>query len=56
MFAARTGSCFPLEPLAQIGIIGHMRQEHLDGDGAIQAGVAGFVPATVTVVAFDGSA
>ncbi len=30
---------FPLEPLAQIGIVGDVRQEHLDGDGTIQAGV-----------------
>ena len=30
---------FPLEPLAEIGVVGHMRQEHLDGDGAIQPGV-----------------
>ena len=30
---------FPLEPLAEIGIVGDMRQEHLDGDGAIQASV-----------------
>ncbi len=34
---------FPLEPLAEIGIVGDMRQEHLDGDDAIQAGVGGFV-------------
>ena len=34
------GLGFPLEPLAQIGIVGDMRQEHLDGDGAVQAGVA----------------
>ena len=37
---------FPLEPLAEIGIVGDMRQEHLDGDRAIQAGVGGFVDFT----------
>ncbi len=26
---------FTLEPLAEIGIVGDMRQEHLDGDGTI---------------------
>ena len=34
---------FPLEPLAQIGVVSGMRQEHLDGDGAVEAGVAGLV-------------
>ena len=37
---------FPLEPLAEIGIVGHMRQEHFDGDGAVQARVGGFVDLT----------
>ncbi len=29
--------------LAEIGIVGDMGQEHLDGDGAVQACVFGFV-------------
>ncbi len=36
-------SGFALEPLLQIGVIGDMLGQHLDGDGAVQAGVAGFV-------------
>ena len=43
MVQARDRLGFPLEPLAEIGIVGHMRQEHLDGDGAVQAGVGGLV-------------
>ena len=34
---------FALEPLLQIGVIGDMLGQHLDGDGAVQAGVGGFV-------------
>ena len=40
---AGDGLGFPLEALAEIGIVGDMRQEHLDGDGAIQPGVGSFV-------------
>ena len=36
----------PLEPLAQIRIVRHVRRQHLDGDGAVQAGVTGFVDLT----------
>ena len=43
MVQAGDGLGFPLEPLAEIRIISDMRQEHLDGDGAVQAGVGGFV-------------
>ena len=32
-----------LEPPLQIGVRGDMLGEDLDGDGAVQAGVAGFV-------------
>ncbi len=32
-----------LEPLAEIGIVGDMRRQYLDGDGAVQAGVSGLV-------------
>ncbi len=32
-----------LEPLLQIRIRGHMRGQHLDGDGAVEAGVSRFV-------------
>ena len=32
-----------LEALAEIGVVGDVRGQHLDGDGAIQAGVSGFV-------------
>ncbi len=39
----RDGLGFPLEPLAEIGIVGDMRQEHLGGDGTVQAGVTRFV-------------
>ena len=37
------GAGLTLEPLAEIGIVGDMRGEHIDGDGAVQAGVGGFV-------------
>ena len=32
-----------LEPLLEIRVIGHMLGQDLDGDGAVQAGVTGFV-------------
>ena len=32
-----------LEPLAEIGIVGDMRQEHLDGDRTVQAGITGLI-------------
>ena len=35
-----------LEPLLQIGISGDMLGEHLDGNGAVQAGVGSFVDFT----------
>ena len=41
MVQAGDGLGFPLEPLAEIGVGGHMRREDLDGDRAIQAGVGG---------------
>ena len=42
---AQRGDClrFPLEPLLQIGISRDMLGKHLDGNGPVQAGVAGFV-------------
>ena len=35
-----------LEPLLQIRVSGHMLGQHLNGDGAIEAGVGGFVDLT----------
>ena len=32
-----------LEPLAEIGIVSDMRQEHLDGDGAVEPGITGLI-------------
>ena len=37
----RTG--LALEPLLEVRIIGDMLGQHLDGDGAVQAGIGGFV-------------
>ena len=37
------GAGLPLEPLLQRGVSGNMLRQHFDGDGALQAGVAGFV-------------
>ena len=34
---------FALEALAEIGIVGDMRGQDLDGDGAVKASVGGFV-------------
>ena len=38
---AGDGLGLPLEPLLEVGVRGHMLRQHLDGDGAIQTGVAG---------------
>ena len=40
---AGDGLRLALEPLLQIGVRGDMLGQDLDGDGAVQAGVAGFV-------------
>ena len=40
---AGDGLGLALEPLLQVGVRGDMLGQHLDGDGAVQAGVAGFV-------------
>ncbi len=40
---AGDGLRLALEPLLQIRVCGDMFGQHLDGDGAVQAGVAGFV-------------
>ena len=37
------GAGFALEPLLQVRVIGDMLGQHLDGNGAVQAGVAGLV-------------
>ena len=39
----RDGSGFAIEPLAQIGIGGDVRGQDLDGDRAIEAGIARLV-------------
>ena len=43
---AGDGLRLALEPLFEIGVGGDMLRQHLDGDGAVQAGVAGFVHLT----------
>ena len=43
---AGDGLGFPLQPLAEIGIVGDMRQDRLDGDAAVEPGVAGLVDFT----------
>ena len=45
---------FPLEPLTEIGIVGHMRQEHLDGDRAVQAGIGGLIHLAHAALADEG--
>ena len=40
---AGDGLRLALEPLLEVGVCGDMRGEDFDGDGAVQAGVAGFV-------------
>ena len=42
-FRAATVRASALEPLLQIGIRGDMLRQHLDGDGAVQAGVASLI-------------
>jgi len=37
------GSCLSFEPLLQVRISRHMLGQHLDGDGAVQAGIGGFI-------------
>ena len=37
------GAGLTLEPLLQVRIVGDMLGQHLDGDGAVQAGVRGLV-------------
>ena len=43
---ARDGLRLALEPLLEIGVTGDVLGQDLDGDGAVQAGVAGFVDLT----------
>jgi hypothetical protein len=43
---ARDRSGFALEALSSFGISGEMLGKHFDGDGAIEAGVVGFVDFT----------
>jgi hypothetical protein len=40
MTQCRDGSCFPLEALTQVGLIGHLGRNDFDGDGAIEPHVA----------------
>ena len=47
-------SRLPLEPLLQIRVCGDMLREDLDGDGAVQAGVASFVDLTHAAFAEGG--
>ena len=43
---AGDGLRLALEPLLEVGVGGDVLGEDLDGDGAVQAGVAGFVHLT----------
>ena len=43
MIQGRHSQGFALEPLLQIRISGNMFTQHLDGDGAIEAGIGGLV-------------
>ncbi len=54
MVQAGDGLGFPLEALAEIRVGGHMRGEHLDGDGAVEAGVGRLVDLTHTARAERG--
>jgi hypothetical protein len=45
---ARDGLRLVLEPLLEIGVGGDVLGQDLDGDGAVQAGIAGFVDFTHT--------
>ena len=45
---------FALEALAEIGIVGDVRGQDLDGNGAVQAGVGGFVDLAHTARAEGG--
>ena len=40
---AGDGLRLALEPLLQVGVRGDMLRQHLDGDGAVEAGVGGLV-------------
>ena len=43
MVRAGDRSCFALEPLAEFGSIGKMGRQNLDGNDAVEAGIAGLV-------------
>ncbi len=40
---SRDGAGFSFEPLLQVRVRSHMLGQHLDGNGAVQAGVGGLV-------------
>src|SRR4051812_48652589 len=46
MIEGRNRACLPLKPAAQIAILGDVSGKHFDGDGAIEARVAGSVDLT----------